>query len=172
LAQSLHGERGELAETLHGMSATLQGEIDARAASGFSLPAARMFDAPAFAALCSQQLQRLALLFAGVGEDFERASSPAGTPEKMRRAYAGFLDGLLAARRAFDAVAPPPKFHHTDAAFRGFVASFYEQIAAWPEQIEAAAAGVTGETYELTLRASYDLTALQSAFAEEIRYNE
>ncbi len=86
----------------------------------------------------------------------------------MRRAYADFLDGLLEAKHAFDAVAAPPEFRRTGAAFRDFVASFYEQVAAWPEEIEAAAAGVTGDVYELTLRASYDLTALQSAFAEEM----
>ena len=165
--QTLKGDREKIVMTLLDMSEMLQREVDARGDRRPRTRAARRVDAEEITGVLARQLDRLTLMLSAAPASFQRASSPKGKPEMLRRAYAALLDDLLSASESLAGIQPPSAFAGTDAAFRSFVSSFYRQVAAWPPKIRDAVARVSGSVFDIELSASVDIGPLVSAFAKE-----
>jgi hypothetical protein len=118
--------------------------------------------------LVSQQSNRLVVIFQDAEVSFEQASSRiGGTPEMLRRAYAAFLDQLIAAARTFASTRAPLTYAQTQSELLEFLKEFYWQIAEWPKTLREASENVDGESCEGALSANYDVGPMQRAIEAE-----
>lgn len=171
LSQRMNGDRDKIVATLESVGAMLKHEVEARAQKVVAIETASIGAPPVagetFIAICGVQLERLSRLMSDSQNAFQRASSGEGTPDDLRRAYAALLDGFLSAREAFGSIDASRSFPQTQRECREFTRSTYEQVAAWPQDYATAAKAVRGARHTLTLRAEYDISALERVMARE-----
>jgi hypothetical protein len=168
LTQSFRGERAKIVETMLGISSVLQREVELRAQQEAAIASRpRPIDALTYTTALVEQGGRFAQAFREAEIAFARASSSSGTPEILRNAYVAFLDQLLLARRKFFEIEAPYHFRRTEAIYRDFLTSFYQQITRWPAEIGDAAGSVTGDSYSIELSANYDLGPMEDMLAVE-----
>lgn len=166
--QSFQGEPNKIVQTLNDLADILQHEMDKRIFPNEQATNAKRVDHEIYRSLVSQQSNRLMLMFHDAEIGFERASTPTGgTPEMLRRAYAVFLDQLIAAARAFRSAEAPPTYAQTQAMFREFLEAFYRQIAEWPKTLRDASKNVTADSCIIVLSANHDVGPMQHAIQTE-----
>jgi hypothetical protein len=171
LMMNLNGERDKIIETLEQLSEVLQKEVDDRASrqaliAGNGITATPV-DAVEFTSRLTEFSNRLGLIFQQAETTFEEASSVTGTPEMFRLCYATLLERTLAIEKALWSVSAPKAFGTTESAYRAFVCSVYEQVAAWPARLAADARNVIADSHESALGIAYDLRPFHRALEAE-----
>lgn len=167
LSQIMRGEQQNIVATLVGLADLFQGEVDSREERlSRAVPAADI-DSIGFTRLLSSTSGLLRKTFTNAEVSFLHSSSPNGTPDLARGAYGAVLEDFLTAIEALKGVRSPAGYRRSDAAFRAFLFSFYGQLSDWPSRLRSAAPKVTGDSYDLTLSAAYDLSDFDNAFAVE-----
>jgi hypothetical protein len=169
LTQRFRGEPASVAAAMLKVSELLQREVDARAErfAADTVIFSKPVNAVSYTGALAEQSEQLAYMFSQAEISFAEASSPSGTPDMLRDAYAAFLDRVLFTKAALDAVQAPPTFLKTQAAYRTFLDAFYRETIEWPALIRGRAASVSGDGCDIELSASYDMATLERALAEE-----
>jgi len=170
LQQNYHGEHDKIVQTLNDVADMLKREVDARTFPDETGTNAKPVDHETYRDIIRQQSNRLATILQDAEGSFEQASSPGGTPEMLRQAYAAFLGQLLATARTFGSTRAPRTYAQTQAAYREFLKEFYGQIALWPETLREASKNVTGNWCSVVLSAKYDVGPMQHSIQTESAY--
>ena len=164
----MNGSPADIAKTIHAVSNALQAEVDSRSCR---LPEpgapAKPLDATAWTNFFTAQAEYMVQVFRESRIALVQATSPQGSPELLRAAYATLLERLLLAHLAAASIKAPRDFAETEATWRAFVASLYEQLTHWPAQMRASLEFINGDSFELALIAEYDMAALAHAALRE-----
>ena len=167
----MNGPPAEIAQTIYAVSTALQAEVDSR---NCRLPepgaSAKPLDATAWTNFFTAQAEYTVQMFREGRTALAQATSPQGSPELLRAAYATLLERVLLSHLAAAGIKAPREFAETEATWRAFVASLYEQLTRWPAQMRASLEFIDGDSFELALIAEYDVAALAEAALREVPY--
>jgi hypothetical protein len=165
----MNGSPADIAKTIYAVSTSLQAEVDSR---NCRLPEpgapAKPLDATAWTNFFIAQAEYTVQLFREGRIALAQATSPQGSPELLRAAYATLLERVLLSHLAAASIKAPRDFAETEATWRAFVASLYVQLTHWPAQMRASLEFINGDSFELSLLAEYDVAALADAALREV----